>query len=94
MTDLEQRRADLQRQLEEIDQQIEAEQKEAWFADREHAIGRAVLARFEEGQFMVNMSGRTWWCKEGEGLLDFCDSSEFAAVQRLEKAGFLKKGTR
>ncbi len=94
MTDLEQRRADLMRELKEIDQQIEAEQKEAWFADREHAIDRAVLARFEEGQFMVNMSGRTWWCKESVGLFEFCDSSEFAAVQRLEKAGFLKKGTR
>ena len=94
MTPLEQRRADLMRELKEIDRQIEAEQKEAWFADRESAIDRAVLARFEQGQFMVNMSGRTWWCKEGVGLFEFCDASEWEAIQRLERAGFLKKGTR
>ncbi len=94
MTNLEQRRADLMRELKEIDRQIDQVKLEDWFSARQNAFDRSVLARFQEGQFLTNSNGRTWWCKEGVGLLEFCDSSEFDAVKRLEKAGFLKKGTR
>ncbi len=94
MTDLEQRRAELHRELREINLLIEQGKLEDWLAARQDALDRAVLARFEDDQFLTNSNGRTWWCKEGEGLLEFCDHEEFAAIQRLEKAGFLKKGTR
>ena len=90
LTELEQRRLQLQKQLAAVDRQIVTEQKEAWIANEASKDERRLMARFSAGDYVINSSGRCWWVNGGN-LKEMTLPSEMAALVNLVKAGIIQR---